>query len=108
MRRQPGHSQTDFLFAELTDETAAALNLWLVIAGRHMPLRDELDQFRPLMTGREIEPFSEQAIRLVWEGKRGLDPAEIPNVIRLGGKKPEILFWMANEFTMNLQGEKAL
>ena len=70
-------------------------NLWIVVSGRKVPLQDEVDRWRSVLTDLSLGPLDNEAIYLFWVEKRGLDPANVAVVGRLSAGYPQLLYLMA-------------
>jgi hypothetical protein len=56
----------------LLEEADTYANLWIVVAGREVPLRERADELRHLLYLQEVGPLVEEAIRIYWIEKRHL------------------------------------
>jgi hypothetical protein len=65
----------------LLEEADAYTNLWIVVVGREVPLRERADELRHLLYLQEVGPLVEEAIRIYWIEKRHLGAEQLAEVI---------------------------
>lgn len=80
-------------------------SLWLVIAGRQVPLQSEVNQWRNLLQQQQIGPLPPQAIYLYWVEKRRLDPTSVSIIVNACGGNPGLLAAMADNTEQALKRE---
>ncbi len=66
-------------------------NLWSVIAGRRVPLQDEVDAYCHRLSSLDIGPLPEEAILLYWVDACGLDRAIVKAFIQGSGGNTQML-----------------
>ena len=65
----------------LLEEADTYTNLWIVVVGREVPMREQANEWRHLLYVQEVGPLVEEAIRIYWIEKRHLDPEQLAEVI---------------------------
>jgi len=66
-------------------------NLWIVVAGRTVPLQEEVEHLSPVIRYLQVEPLSEEAITLFWVHLHRLDPDKLVEVIQASQGNPQRL-----------------
>ncbi len=66
----------------LVDESDDYTNLWVMVAGREVPLAERAEELRHLLCLQEVGPLDEEFIRSYWLEKRHLDPRYLEDVIK--------------------------
>lgn len=72
--------------------------LWVVVAGRSLPLQDEITSWRHRLELQPLAPFPREVIALFWVEKRGLGIEVVDNAGDLSGGIPGVLALMADNW----------
>jgi hypothetical protein len=72
------HDLLDLILAE----TEGYSNLWIIFAGRHVPLQDQADNLQHILVTEEIDSLPDDVIYLVWNENRGVDKVIVDAFIK--------------------------
>jgi hypothetical protein len=81
----------------LLESQARFPNLWIIIAGRQVPMQAEAADPQYALQLQRLDPLSEEAIITFWVDKCGLDPADAQQVITECEGNPLLMVWKAND-----------
>lgn len=72
--------------------------LWVVLAGRSVPLQEETMRWRHRLDFQPLQPFSREIVAVFWVEKRGLGVKVVDNALDLSDGIPGLLAMMADNW----------
>lgn len=76
------------------DPGGAFQNMWVVIAGRTVPLQDQVEEWRNILRSQRIGPLQDDVIFMFWVDRCGLDRTIVDAFIKGSKRNTKLLFMM--------------